>query len=208
MRTRWGLVIKVTVGILILWALIFGIQAVLAPLKATPERVKKVITDANFEDFSEYGNLPDDSTTKQRKKALKEVAELVNRLDLNSQEEARNDVQGLWKKLAASEKRLFVDLTMESFDRFFAALDSLTPEARKEFLKRGMDELEDGETKNQIKVLVARDPELLAIIMNGGLRSYYQNASAQTKMDLAPVLQATNEVMQGVRGQQLPGGQF
>ena len=44
------------------------------------------------------------------------------------------------------------------------------------------------------------DQNLLARITSEGMRAYYEKASADTKLDLAPLMEAMNEVMQGLRG--------
>ena len=42
--------------------------------------------------------------------------------------------------------------------------------------------------------------DLLAKIIQEGMRAYFDKASADTKLDLAPLMQAMNEAMQGLRG--------
>ena len=42
--------------------------------------------------------------------------------------------------------------------------------------------------------------ELLEKISQEGMRAYFEKSSADTKLDLAPLLEAVNETMQGLRG--------
>lgn len=203
---RWSLIAKVAGGLVALWLVVYGVKALVAPHQATPERIEELVAEANLEDFSQYGDLPNDDTTRQRRESLEKVASVVNRLDLSGQEEARGTLEGLWDKLAASERRQFVELTMESFTRFFEALDALTPEARRDFVERGFRELEDGTTERRLEKMMAKDPDIMERIAQNGMKAYFENASAETKMELAPFLKATNEVMQGIRGQPFQGG--
>ncbi|MGJ8725502.1 MAG: hypothetical protein ACSHYB_13165 [Roseibacillus sp.] len=203
---RWALIAKVAGGLVAVWLLVFGAKALLAPHQATPERIEELVTEANLEDFSKFGDLPDDDTTRQRYEAMEQVASVVNRLDLTGQEDSRDTLEGFFDKLSASERRQFVDLTAESFTRFFDALDALTPEARRDFIERGFRELEDGTTEDRMKSVLSKDPEIMERIAQNGMKAYFQNASAETKMELAPFLKATNEVMQGIRGQPFQGG--
>lgn len=189
-----------------LWLVVYGVKALLAPHQATPRRIQELVTEAKFEDFSKFGDLPQDETTKTRFETMKQVASVVNRLDLNGQEQSRDTLENFFNKLSASERRQFVDLTAESFTRFFAALDALTPEARRDFIERGFRELESGATEQRMKTLLAKDPEIMERIAQNGMQAYFDNASAETKMELAPFLKATNEVMQGIRGQPFQGG--
>ena len=203
---RWALIAKVAGGIVALWLVVYGVKALLAPHQATPERIEELVTEADLEDFSKFGNLPEDDTTRQRYEAMEKVASVVNRLDLTGQEDSRDTLEGFFDKLSASERRQFVDLTAESFSRFFDALDALTPEARRDFIERGFRELENGNTEERMKSVLAKDPEIMERIAQNGMKAYFQNASADTKMELAPFLKATNEVMQGIRGQPFQGG--
>lgn len=203
---RWSLIAKLGGGLVVLWLAVYGVKALLAPHQATPERIDELVAEANLEDFSKFGDLVDNETTRQRYQAMEEVASVVNRLDLSGQEQSRDTLEGFFEKLSASERRQFVDLTAESFTRFFEALDALTPEARRDFIERGFRELENGTTEDRMKLVMQKDPEIMERIAQNGMKAYFENASAETKMELAPFLKATNEVMQGIRGQPFQGG--
>ena len=203
---RWSLIAKVTGGIVVLWLVVFGSKALLAPHQATPERIEELVAQANFEDFSQYGDLANNETTQERFEVMENVASVVNRLDLNGQEVARDTLEGFFETLSVSERRQFVELTAESFTRFFEALDALTPEARRDFIERGFRELENGTTEDRLKLVMEKDPEIMERIAQHGMKAYFENASAETKMEMAPFLKATNEVMQGIRGQPFQGG--
>lgn len=203
---RWLLIAKVAGGILVLWLAVFGIKSLLAPHQATPERLDTLVEEAKLEDFSRFGNLPNDEITLQRFESMEKVASVVNRLDLDGQEQSRASLEAFFEKLSVSERHQFIELTAESFTRFFDALDALTPEARRDFIERGIRELENGTTEKSMKLIMEKDPQLLERIAQNGMKAYFENASAETKMELAPFLKATNEVMQGIRGQPFQGG--
>lgn len=203
---RGTLFIKVGAGIVVLWLAVFGVKALVAPHQATPERVSELIEEANFLDYSTYDQVPKLALAEARQAQMEEVASVVNRLDLSGQEASRDALESFWQKLSATERRQFVDLTMESFTRFFEALDALTPEARREFVERGFREIQDGTTEARMETLLAQDPEIMERIAEYGMKAYFENASAETKMEMAPFLKATNEVMQGIRGQPFQGG--
>lgn len=196
---------KVGGGILALWLVVYGIKALVAPHQATAERVTELVSEAKLIDYSKYDAVPNSSIAEERMEALEEVASVVNRLDLGGQEEARDALEELWEKLSYRERQQFVDLTAESFRQFFKAIDSLTPEARRNFIERGLRELEDGTTGDRMERLLAQDPEIMKRIAEKGMEAYFQNASAETKMEMAPFLKATNEVIQGIRGQPFQG---
>lgn len=203
---RGALFLKVGVGIAVLWLAVYGVKALVAPHQATPERVSELVAEANFEDYSQYEQVPKSAVAASRQEQMEAVASVVNRLDLSGQEKSRDVLEGFWQKLSAMERRQFVDLTMESFTRFFEALDALTPEARRDFVERGFREIQDGTTESRMEMLMEQDPEIMERIAEYGMKAYFEKASAETKMEMAPFLKATNEVMQGIRGQPFQGG--
>ncbi len=203
---HWALLTKLIGGLLALWLVIYGIKALLAPHQATPQRIEELVNESKMEDFSNFGDLPNDEITKQRYQAIQSIASVVNRLDLNGQEQARPTLDLFFNKLSTSERLQFVDLTAASFTRFFEALDALTPEARRDFIERGFRELENGTTAERMKMVMAKDPKIIERIAQNGMKAYFENANAETKMELAPFLKATNEVMQGIRDQPFQGG--
>jgi hypothetical protein len=44
--------------------------------------------------------------------------------------------------------------------------------------------------------------DLLSKASEQGMRAYFEKASADTKLDLAPLMEAMNETMQGLRGRE------
>jgi hypothetical protein len=46
-------------------------------------------------------------------------------------------------------------------------------------------------------------------ITEEGMRAYFEKANSETKLDLAPLMESMNEVMQGMRGNRFgpPGAQ-
>jgi hypothetical protein len=85
------------------------------------------------------------------------------------------------------------------------ALDQLPPEERRKFVEQGLREIEDGKTKEEMVRAQELGSNLLERISNEGMRAYFDKASADTKLDLAPLMEAMNEVMQGIRGNQFGG---
>jgi hypothetical protein len=84
--------------------------------------------------------------------------------------------------------------------RFMEALDQMPAEQRKQFVEQGLREIEEGRTEEEMSRAQELDEQLLAKISQEGMRAYFNEASADTKLDLAPLMEAMNEVMQGLRG--------
>ncbi|MEI7928092.1 MAG: hypothetical protein WCH40_06035, partial [Verrucomicrobiales bacterium] len=106
-----------------------------------------------------------------------------------------------FRKLDKRERELFFDLTIrETMDTFMEALDAMKPDQRKKFVEDGLKELERGRSEAEIKRTKDLGDEMLTKASEQGMRAYFEKANADTKLDLAPLMEAMNETMQGLRG--------
>ncbi len=204
---RRSVILKAVIALALVWTLVWGIRTWAGSRKITAERVEKEIKAVEFEDWSENKGRSDDPA--EREKEIREIAEMINRLDFREREKNRENRSGeeFYKKLSPEERTLFVDLTvMESMNRFMAALDELKPAERKRFVMQALREIDDGRTADEMTRVRALGDNLLDRISEEGMKAYFNKASADTKLDLAPLLEAMNEVMQGMRGNQFGAG--
>lgn len=207
---RKKVLLQALVALLLLWGVVIAVRAFAASKQVTAARVTAEINEAAFEDWSEQSSVPDPARAKQRDKKLREVAELVNRLDFAERERNREEraTEGMFRRMSPDEKKLFIDLTIrESMGKFMAAIDQLPPEKRKEFVEKGIREIQSGKTGEDMARAQELGDDLLETIASEGMRAYFEKASADTKLDLAPLMESMNEVMQGLRGQEFgPAG--
>jgi hypothetical protein len=85
-------------------------------------------------------------------------------------------------------------------NRFMESLDAMPPEQRRKFVERGLKEIEEGRTEEDMARAEGLGADLLDKISQEGMRAYFEKSSTQTKLDLAPLMEAINESMQGLRG--------
>lgn len=202
---RYRILLKSLLLVTLIWAVVAGLRAIAGSKRITAERVAVTIEEADFDDWSGFGQAPDQSVAKARYKSLREISTMVNRLDFAERQKSRENqaTEKLFRRLSPSEKKLFIDLTVrESMGKFMEALDSLPPEKRKEFVEQGMREIQSGKTGEEMEKAGELGEDLLETIANEGMRAYFEKASADTKLDLAPLMESMNEVMQGLRGQE------
>jgi hypothetical protein len=202
MRNR-QVIINAIVILVCVWTCVWAIRSYAGSKKITVQKVNRAIAEAKFSDWSDQSSAPDPAEAKRREGELKKVAKLVNRLDFQEREKNREDrtAEDFFKKLSPSEKGQFVDLTvMESMKQFMESLDAMKPEQRKSFVERGLREIKEGRTGGDMARVDELDPNLLEKISQQGMRAYFGNSSAETKLDLAPLMDAMNEEMQGLRG--------
>ena len=200
---RRAVVLKAVCVLVAIWVVVFGIRAIAGSKKITAERVEATVSSANFDDWSETTAPPDAAEAKRRERELREIAGMINRLDFNEREKNRRNRSGeeFFRRLTPGEKSLFIDLTIvESMNRFMEALDGLPPAERKRFVEQGLKEIREGRTEEEMARADELSEDLLDRISSEGMRAYFEKASTDTKLDLAPLMEAMNEIMQGLRG--------
>lgn len=201
--TRRKVLVQALLVLALVWGVVWGIRTYAASRKITAERLNARMVESRFADWSALESPPDAAEAKRRENELREIAGLVNGLDFQEREKNRRNRSGeeFFRKLSTSEKNLFIDLTvMESMNRFMEALDSMPPAQRKKFVEQGLREIEEGSTAEQMARAKELGADLLEKITQEGMRAYFEKSTTQTKLDLAPLMQAVNETMQGLRG--------
>ena len=201
--SRKTVIIRAILVLAAVWTVVWGIRSYAGSRKITAERLNAEIERADFADWSEKDTVPETSESKKRAKQLARIAEMVNRLDFQEREKNRKNRGGdeLFRKLSRPEKSRFIELTvMESMNNFMESLDAMPPKQRKKFVEQGLKEVQDGQTEAEIARANELGADLLEKITQEGMRAYFEKSSADTKLDLAPLMQAVNESMQGLRG--------
>lgn len=196
-------IIKAALVLVIVWGCVWGIRAYAGSRKITAERVNRAVAEANFADWSGEKSAPNASEASRREKELRNIAKLVNGLDFQEREKNRENRAGenFFRKLSPDEKGLFIDLTIvESMGRFMESLDAMKPEQRKKFVEQGLKEINEGRTKSEMERADQLGADLLDQISQQGMKAYFEKSSSDTKLDLAPLMEAMNETMQGLRG--------
>jgi DNA-directed RNA polymerase specialized sigma24 family protein len=196
-----AIIIKAAAALAVIWILVFAVRSIAASKKITAERLQNEISELAFDDWSEDSGSS--SEAEERENEIRRIADMVNKLDFEERQKNRENqsAEDFFRKLDAREKNLFVDLTIvETMGRFMEALDQMPPEQRKDFVQKGLSEIQEGRTEEDMARAQEMDEDLLTKISEEGMRAYFNEASADTKLDLAPLMEAMNEVMQGLRG--------
>ena len=200
---RRPLILKTALLLAAVWLAVWGVRAIAGTRRATAERLESAIREAALADWSKYQDAPDPAEASRRTKQMEEIADLLNRLDFRERERMREQRVGedFFRRLTTTEKRAFIDLTVtESMNRMMEALDAMPAEERKRFVEKGLDEVASGRTEDEMSRAKELGSDLLAKVTEEGMRAYYEKSSTDTKLDLAPLMEAMNEVMQGLRG--------
>ena len=195
--------IKAALVLIGVWACVWGIRAYAGSKKITAESLNREVAEANFADWSQQQSAADSAEAARREKELRKIASLVNRLDFQEREKNRENRTGenFFRKLSPNEKGLFINLTIvESMGRFMESLDAMKPDQRKKFVEQGLKEVQSGKTGADMARADELGSDLLDKISQEGMKAYFEKSSSDTKLDLAPLMEAMNETMQGLRG--------
>jgi hypothetical protein len=107
-----------------------------------------------------------------------------------------------FRSLSPDEQTRFLDLTVpEGFKQMMEALNKMDREKRKLFVERTLKEMEKQEGQEipeEARERFLEDKNAQKII-DQGLKSFYSEASAETKMDVAPILEQMQRNLQRFR---------
>jgi hypothetical protein len=147
-----------------------------------------------------------------RAKAIQDLADRLNALSLEERRKARLErVTWAWfSQMTEEEKSQFIEATMPTgFKQMLTSFEQLPEEKRRKAiddalrrLREERDQLAAGpgagnrSGTNSPPVL---SPELQAQVRTIGLKTFYSQSSAQTKAELAPVLEELQRVMESGR---------
>ncbi len=189
MNSRNSLLIKAGVVLVILWAAVWGIMKVAGGMKASPEKVVALVESRPLDGLED---------PEERKKVIGNLAKMLNELDGNEvgelfedRRESGNRDDWFFSDMSEEEQWYFMELRMgRAFDQMMTSFNDMDPDERKRIVQRTLKDMErGGENGDARDRMRDRDPEMVDKIVNEGLRSYYQKASAETKLDLAPLME-------------------
>jgi vacuolar-type H+-ATPase subunit I/STV1 len=202
LNRRWRPVFWSLLAVLGLWtATVIG-YSLAKNARVTAEKVQAYASSVDLSQLS----------GEDRAKAIRKLADLLNRLSLEERRKARLD-RSAWEWLnhmSETEKGEFIEATMPNgFKQMLASFEQLPEEKRRKTVDDALRRLRDAQTKmrategdnepagtNGPPVL---SEELQAKIRTIGLKTLYSQSSAQTKAELAPVLEEMQRVMESGR---------
>ncbi len=135
----------------------------------------------------------------EREKMMRKVAAQLNGLEFEQRREMRmgKKLDGFFRSLAPDEQTRFLDLTLPAgFKQMMDAFNKMDPGKRKQFVDKALDDMKKQEGAEPPP---GNDDPHVQKIMEQGVRSFYSDASADVKMDFAPLLEQMQKNVQGLR---------
>jgi hypothetical protein len=203
MRQRRFLISAVAtiVGI---WVLATTGHAYLESLKMTAEKVRAYMESVDF------ASLTGDA----RANAIKKLEDELNALPYEERQRLRLQhlVDGWFNQMTEQEKSQFVEATMPTgFKQMINAFQQLPDDKRRRLIDNTMNNLRNADSRPMRGLQNSTNapaggtnapvisPELEAQIRNIGLKTFYSQSSAETKAEVAPVLEELQHQMENGR---------
>jgi len=147
-----------------------------------------------------------------RADALKRLADMLNALSLEERRKARIErLTWIWfNQMTEAEKAAFIEATMPTgFKQMITAFEQLPDDKRKQTIDDAVRRLREGRSqtgfgggRSSPQGTNAPPPvsdELQAKIRTIGLKTFYSQSSAQSKAELAPLMEELQHVMESGR---------
>jgi hypothetical protein len=183
-------------ALVVAWLLAWGGYRWADSRRMTAEKVSAFLAGLDFSKLSK----------EQRARVLMELAAKLNALSLEDRRRVRmgREWQALFKGLDDEEKSAFVEATLPTgIKQMLNAFEELPPDKRKRTVDAAVKQLQEarqqaatGATDNLPPVVSDAVREKAVRV---GLRAYFSGSSAQTKAELAPLMEEMQHVMENGR---------
>jgi hypothetical protein len=187
-------------GLVLAWAFAVGGYVLFKNSKVTAEKVADYLQSMDLRALA----------GEARAKALKDLARKMNALPVEERRRAR--LEGEWARwfqnMTEEEKSGFLEATLPSgFKQMLTSFEQLPEERRRQAIDRAMRDLAraraemESETPGRVQGTDTNrpgelSPELQQRVVTIGLKSFYGESSAQTKAELAPLLEEMQRLME------------
>jgi hypothetical protein len=199
MSPRWRPVLFAVIALVSIWIVAVAGYTIAKNAKATPEKVRAYVESVDFSKLS----------AAERVKAIRKLADMLNKLSLEDRRRARLErlTSNWFNEMTEEEKGIFLEATMPTgFKQMIASFEQLPEEKRKKTVDDALRHLKEAQTQdptlannNGTNGPPVLSKELEAKVRSIGLQTFYSQSSAQTKAELAPVLEELQKVMESGR---------
>jgi hypothetical protein len=202
MNARYPPTFLSVIALLAVWLLAWGGYAFSKHSKMTAEKIRAFVEQVDFNKLSGAA----------RAQAIRDLANKINALSPDDRHNARLDhIWDQWfAEMTEEEKGAFLEMTMPSgFKQMLASFEQQPEEKRHRTITNAIERLKDARQMSQSdynkksKPQGTNQPVISADLQNKiaviGLKSVYSDSSAQTKAELAPLLEEVQKNMEAGR---------
>jgi len=202
MSSRYRPLIFAVIGLVSVWVIAMAGFYIARNSEMTAEKIRAYVEETDF------AKLSGDA----RAKALRELADKLNRLSAEERRQSRRDGLGRswFGQMTEAEKAEFLELTMPTgFKQMIAAFEQLPEEKRKKTIDDAVKRMREArEQEGEDGGLAgtrrgtnspALSKELQEKVATIGLKTFYSESSAQAKAELAPLMDEIQRSMESGR---------
>jgi hypothetical protein len=197
-RSRYRLIGWAALALVLVWGGVFGAYRLADARRVTPEKVSAYATTLDLTGLS----------SEDRAKALERLARLLNALGYEDRRELRMNrtLERLFAQMTDAEKVAFVEATLPTgLQQMLTAFEALPEDKRQKAvsdslrrLREARAEVRSGQAPTPTNApIVSEDMQRQMVTL--GLKTFYSQSSAQTKAELAPVLEEMQRLMESGR---------
>jgi hypothetical protein len=199
---RWRPVFVSAVVVAALWIVALVGYSLIRSARVTADKVRNYVESVSLDKLS--GSA--------RAQALQKLAKMLNALPFEERRKARLErlTWGWFDQMTEQERAEFLEATMPTgFKQMITAFEQLPEDKRRKTVDDALKRLREAQSKLQSSPEEGESistngapvlsPELEAKVRTIGLSTFYSQSSAQTKAELAPVLEELQRVMESGR---------
>ncbi len=128
--------------------------------------------------------------------AIKRMEEMMNRVSFEDRQELDHERIGrnFLHKLTPAEQDAYLDATLPTgFQQLMDSFNKMDPERRKQIVSEALAHMKEHEGEGWPQ---GPDSNVQQHVIDQGLKSYYRDADADVKMDLAPLVEEMQHVLE------------
>lgn len=191
MSIRNQLLFRGLAALVVLWVVVFAVVKFAGSMKPTGEKL---------EAFVEANPLSEIEDPGERKRVIGEIVDMLNAMEpseaaLLAEREDADPRRRIMSSLSPEEQLYFLERRVgRAFQQMMISFNEMEREERQRIVERTLKRMQDNPDGGPPGAAGA-DPELAEKIADAGLKAYYSDASVETKIDLAPVLEEMQRTM-------------
>lgn len=175
---------KIALALVAIWALAAGVIHWVRASQPTAESITAYLDKADL--------------ASNRPKVIRRVESMLN--DVPFEDRQRLNRSGATRKfflsLNPSEQAAFLDATLPSgFKQLMESFNKMDPAQRKRMVEGAVSEMKKHEGDSPPRAI--EDDKMAQRVVDQGLRSFYTDANADAKLDLAPLIEQMQHNMRG-----------
>jgi hypothetical protein len=125
-----------------------------------------------------------------RAKAIARMESMVNRISFDDRQQLDRDGvnRDFFHKLTPDEQSAYLDATLPTgFQQLMESFNKMDPLKRKEIVTRALSQMKEHEGDGSPPP--GGNQKIAQQVIDQGLKSFYKDANADTKLDLAPLIE-------------------